>query len=418
MTALRTKFSRWIQWLQSSVALNNSATGKKSSVFLRYGAGIAMVILATALRWALDPALAHAQIYTFYFAAIAVTSWYAGFKPSLVAIFLSYLSAHWFFMEPRFALAFHKYNLDDALGFIGFLFSALAIAFTSRALHQARNRSENERHKLVNEIIEHERTQRELQHAQEQLKDYALTLERRVQEQTASLVQSIQSLEGVCYHIAHDLRAPLRSIQGFTTLLLSDYATQLDQTGKDYARRAAESANRMDNLIFSLLEYGQLGHMQFTFANVALEPLVDATLTALRTEISLSKAQIHIKHPLPSVWGNSELLLQVLENLLSNAIKFVAPNTTPQIDVYAEQNGNTVRLSIRDNGVGIKAEYQKRIFQIFEQLYQSKTDSGTGIGLALVAKAIQRMHGRVGVQSEPGDGSTFWFELPNSSANA
>jgi signal transduction histidine kinase len=173
----------------------------------------------------------------------------------------------------------------------------------------------------------------------------------------------------------------------------------------------------MDNLIFSLLEYGQLGHMQFAFTNVALEPLVDAALRGLKAEINSSKAQIHIKRPLPSVWGNRELLLQVLENLLSNAIKFVSPDTAPRIDVYAEQNANTVRLSIRDNGVGIKTEYQKRIFQIFEQLNQSKTDSGTGIGLALVAKAIQRMHGRVGVQSQPADGSIFWIELPSSSAN-
>jgi signal transduction histidine kinase len=417
MTVLRTKFSRWVQWLQSCVALNNSATGKNSSPFLRYGVSITIVILATALRWALDPALVHAHIYTFYFAAIALTSWFSGFKPSLLAIFLSYLTAHWFFVEPRFAFAFHKYNLDDALGFGGFLFSALAIAFTSRALHRARNRSESERQKLVHEIIEHERTQRELQHAQEQLREHAHTLERRVQEQTASLVQSIQSLEGVCYHIAHDLRAPLRSIQGFSTILLSDYAAQLDQTGRDYARRAAESADRMDNLIFSLLEYGQLGHMQFSFSDVALEPLVDETLRGLRTEINSSKAQIHVKRPLPSVWGNHELIAQTLDNLLGNAIKFVSPGTVPNIDIYAEQRGDAVRLSVRDNGVGIKTEYQKRIFQIFEQLYQSKTDSGTGIGLALVAKAVQRMHGRVGVQSQPGDGSTFWIELPAASSN-
>ncbi|EEF57072.1 integral membrane sensor signal transduction histidine kinase [Pedosphaera parvula Ellin514] len=414
MTVLRAKFLHSLHWLQSSVAANNSLAGSTSSVARRYSVSIAILVLATAIRWALDSALGNTQAYTFYFAAIALTSWYSGFWPSILAICLSYLAAHWFFVFPRHQFVFHEYSLDDYISLGGFLFSGLAIAFTSRALHNARNRSEAERQLLAREIIGRERAQQELQHAQEQLREHALTLEKRVEERTASLRESIQSLEGVCYHIAHDLRAPLRAIQGFTTILLSDYASNLDQTGKDFARRAANSAHRMDNLIFSLLEYGQLGHMQIPFSNVPLEPLVNATLDHLADEIRSSKAEIRIEQPLPSVWGNPELILQVLENLFSNALKFIPAGTIPKIHIYFEQTGKLVKLCIKDNGIGIKSEYQKRIFQIFEQLNKTDAASGTGIGLALVAKAVQRMHGRVGIQSQPRQGSVFWIELPGA----
>jgi signal transduction histidine kinase len=413
MTVLRAKLSRWMHWpTPDNTRRAPRVFTYNSSPLLRYIVSLATLVLATTIRWALDSELGAAQAYTFYFAAIAITSWYAGFWPSVVAICLSYFAAHWFFIHPRYQFNFHEYSVDDYLSLGAFLFSSFAISFTSLALHAARKRSELKQQQLAREIAERERTRLELQKAQAQLQEHAHMLEQRVEERTANLVQTIQSLEGVCYHIAHDLRAPLRSVQGFTTLLLEEYAPHLDRTGKDYARRAAESANRMDSLIFSLLEYGQLGHVQFPFTSVDLGKIVTAIVNQHEARIQLRNAQIQIDHPLPTIHGNAELLEQVLDNLISNALKFVRPDTTPRIHVWAQKTDTTAKLWIEDNGIGIKPEYQKKVFQIFEQLYGNQKYPGTGIGLALVAKAVQKMNGRVGVESEFGKGSRFWVELP------
>jgi signal transduction histidine kinase len=411
MAVLIDKLSRWIHWPHAD-APYHAASPHHPSVYFRFAAALAIVGIATGIRWSFDAALGDAQAYTFYFAAIAITSWYAGFWPSIAAILLSYLAAHWFFIQPRYKLNFHEYSLDDYVSLGGFLFSGLAISFTSRALHAARQRAELKRQQLAREILERERAQQELQEAQALLQEHATTLERKVEARTSNLVQTIQSLEGVCYHLVHDLRAPLRAIQGCTTLLLEDYASQLDQTGKDYARRAADSANRMDALIFSLLEYGQLGHIQFPLASVNLDQLVTDAIARHPDQIRSRDAQIRVDRPLPKVMGNSELLEQVLDNLIGNALKFVAPEVTPAIHIRAQVFGDTARLWIKDNGIGIQPQYQEKIFQIFEQLNGGKRYPGTGIGLALVARAMQKMRGRVGVESEIGKGSQFWIELP------
>ncbi|MDB6125556.1 MAG: Integral rane sensor signal transduction histidine kinase [Pedosphaera sp.] len=412
MTVLKAKLTHWLHWPKLDIIRPALKPLYQPSLAIRYIFTFSILALATAIRWSFDAELGDTQAYTFYFAAIAITSWYAGFWPSVVAIVLAYFSAHWFFIHPRYELAFHEYTLDDYISLGGFLFSGLAISFTSRALHTARKRAEAKQQELAREAIERERAQLELQKTQSQLQEHAHMLEQRVEERTANLVQTIHSLEGVCYHIAHDLRAPLRAVQGFTTLLLEEYAPKLDKAGEDYARRAADSANRMDDLIFSLLEYGQLGSMQFPFTAVDLNPLITGILDRQATHIKSRNAQIQIEQPLPVVFGNFELLNQVLDNLIINALKFVPLGTTPHVHISAQKTDNTVRIWIKDNGIGIEPEFQKKIFQIFEQLHDKQKYPGTGIGLALVAKAVQRLKGRVGVESELGKGSRFWVELP------
>jgi signal transduction histidine kinase len=414
MTALKAKLTDWLHWHDREGTRHILKPLRRPSPVLRYVFTLGMLALATAIRWSFDGELGDTQAYTFYFAVIALTAWYAGFWPSLLAMFLAYVSAHWFFIHPRYQFPFHEYTLDDYISLGAFLFSCLAISFTTRALNSARERAEEKQRQLAREITERERAQQELQKAQGLLQEHAHMLEQRVEERTANLVQTIQSLEGVCYHIAHDLRAPLRAVQGFTTLLLEQYAPHLDQAGADYARRAADSANRMDDLIFSLLEYGQLGSMQFPIAEVDLNPLITGILSRQAAQIKSRNAQVQVEAPLPVVLGNLELLSRVLDNLIINAMKFVPLDTTPQVSISTQVTGNTVRIWIKDNGIGIEPEFQKKIFQIFEQLHERAKYPGTGIGLALVAKAVQRLRGRVGVESESGKGSQFWVELPRS----
>lgn len=276
-----------------------------------------------------------------------------------------------------------------------------------------------------------------LRESEDRLRRYTTELEQRVAERTANLAQSIQSLEGVLYHVAHDLRAPLRGMASFTNILLEEYALRLDDRGKDYARRIANAAQRMDRLVQDLLAYGRLTHTAVPVSNISLENEVNAALDQFSGEIEASGASVEVGRPLPPVKANAAVLNQILSNLLSNALKFVAPKTKPHLHISAEEtttriespvsgangtpsldvklsalDGKFVRLWIEDNGIGIRPEYHERIFRMFERLHGVDSYAGTGIGLAIVRKGVERMGGRVGVESTPGTGSRFWVELP------
>ncbi|HZV33039.1 MAG TPA: ATP-binding protein [Verrucomicrobiae bacterium] len=244
------------------------------------------------------------------------------------------------------------------------------------------------------------------------LRHYTEELERRVVERTGTLQESVQSLEGVLYHVAHDLRAPLRAMQGLTTLLLEEYGSRFDNEGRDYAGRIVTAASRMDALIRDLLAYGRLGHVELPCQKVELEKIVKYVLEVMHDEIRDKSAQFEIQHPLPALLANDLVLQQILLNLFSNALKFVAPGVSPRVRIWAEGIGDKIHVNIQDNGIGIEPEHQQRIFRVFERLHRAEEYPGTGIGLAIVQKGIERMGGRVGVDSQRGTGSRFWIELP------
>ncbi|HUR45762.1 MAG TPA: PAS domain-containing sensor histidine kinase [Candidatus Saccharimonadales bacterium] len=265
---------------------------------------------------------------------------------------------------------------------------------------------------VVMEITDRKRAEAALQQSQADLKRYAETLEQRVAERTAKLEQTVQSLEGVCYHVAHDLRAPLRAMEGFTNILLKQYTTHLDEQGQDFARRISQAATRMDHLIRDLLDYGRLSHAKLTFGPLELEGQLARVMGHLQEEIEHCGASIDVSVPLGHVWANPTVVDQVLTNLLSNAMKYVPPGTIPSIKIQAEEKGAFIRLWVKDNGIGIAPEHQERVFRVFERLHRNEQYPGTGIGLAIVFKGIEIMGGRVGLESEEGKGSKFWIELP------
>jgi signal transduction histidine kinase len=259
-----------------------------------------------------------------------------------------------------------------------------------------------------------QRSAADLAVAQEQLRQHAADLERRVTERTVSLKESVKSLESLSYSIAHDLRAPLRTVHSFSDLLLTDYAPHFDDTGRDYVRRMALAAGHMDELIQDLLAYGQLTRENLPLEPVALEPLITRLIENTHVEIETKKAEVHVARPLPSVLGNRTLIQQVTMNLLSNALKFVPQGVAPRVQISAAVLDGKVRVSVQDNGIGIDPLLQPRIFGVFERLHSKEKYPGTGIGLALVQKAVERMNGTIGVESKLGQGSTFWFELPRA----
>ena len=200
-------------------------------------------------------------------------------------------------------------------------------------------------------------------------------------------------------------------MQGFAQLLLEHYEARLDDTARSYLERIAQAAVRNDWLIGDLLELGRLGHERMVCGPVALGATVHQAVNALSFEIQNRQAAIHLAESWPKVWGNARALHQILVNLLSNALKYVAPDQTPSVTVGAETRDGCVRVFVKDNGIGLPPEARERVFLPFIRLTTEFQVPGTGMGLALVRKAAERMGGRVGVESEPGRGSCFWVEL-------
>jgi len=239
-------------------------------------------------------------------------------------------------------------------------------------------------------------------------------LEHRVAERTAKLQEANAELEGFAYTVSHDLRAPLRAMQGFSQALLEDYAARMDTTAQDYAKRIVAAARRMDMMIQDLLSYSRLSRTQLPLHSVHLTAVVAEVQTALEAVLQERHAQVTVEEPLLEVVGHHSTLVHVLMNLLTNAIKFVTPGTTPQIRIWTETRDWWVRLWVEDNGIGIDPQHQERIFRVFERLHSMDTYPGTGMGLAIVRKGVEGMGGQVGVESRLGQGSRFWVELQQS----
>jgi PAS domain S-box-containing protein len=236
-------------------------------------------------------------------------------------------------------------------------------------------------------------------------------LEIRVNERTSELKRSTEQMEAFCYTVSHDLRAPLRSMQSFATILAEEFSSALAPTALDLLQRIKASSHRMDALISDLLEYSRLGRLDLPSEQVDLEYIVKDALQDISAEIRARNAEVFIQHPLPSVRGNRAALTHVISNLLTNALKFSRQGVAPEIKIFTTQREDWVRFSVQDNGIGIAPEHCERIFRIFERLHPIGAYPGTGVGLAIVRKAIERLGGRSGVDSERGKGSTFWFEL-------
>ncbi len=238
----------------------------------------------------------------------------------------------------------------------------------------------------------------ELERAREELKKANAELEQRVRERTASLEDANQSLESFCYSIAHDLRSPLRAIQGYTAMLLDRYGEVYDQEARDNSERVMAAARQMDQLIRDLLSYGRVSQMDLPTSRVSLEKEVDTVLHHLSAEVNARQAKVYIHRPLPDVQANPVVLEQVVTNLLSNALKFAKDNVQPRVEVWAQPaSSGLVRVFVRDNGIGIDPAYSDRIFGVFQRLHDTRKYPGTGIGLVIVRKGIERMGGRVGV---------------------
>ena len=253
-----------------------------------------------------------------------------------------------------------------------------------------------------------------IRQAQQKLEAHAQELEIKVRERTTRLEETIAELEAFSYSLSHDMRAPVRAIQSFSEIVLADYGKKLaDGHGAEYLQRVINAAGRMDRLIQDVLSFARLSRADIAVQRIDADRLVREIIHE-RPELHEPKARVVVDGPLKPVMGHDASLTQCLTNLLDNAVKFVRPGVFPEVRVSSERIGDKVRINVRDNGIGIPPDAQKRLFAIFQRLPTVDRYQGTGVGLAIVRKAAERMHGTVGIDSVPGEGSTFWIELPQA----
>jgi signal transduction histidine kinase len=346
---------------------------------LRYPAALLVVALVTGLRVPLAPLIGNSVPFILYFPALVFVGWFGGLDAGLFATFLSgYCAKTWFF-EPRGA--FEIPDWASAFRLALFLVSGVLISFLCGRLHRRSDELEEEKAQL----------------------------EAKVRNRTMHLERAMGDMESFAYTVSHDLRSPLRAMHGFATLLVEDYSAQLNAGAKTHLERIRGGADRMNRLIDDLLAFAKVSG-----ATIELRPI------DLHAEVkSVVEHAPHLKSPAAEisfddcthrVLAHGTLLQQALQNLIENGAKFVPPGVRPQIRIWSELRGDMVRVWVEDNGIGIAPENQRRLFRVFERL-EADTYNGTGIGLAIVDRAISKMNGRVGLESELGKGSRFWFEL-------
>ncbi|HVE12441.1 MAG TPA: ATP-binding protein [Elusimicrobiota bacterium] len=245
-----------------------------------------------------------------------------------------------------------------------------------------------------------------------ELRDHASRLEATVAARTAQLKGSMEELERFTYTVAHDLRAPLRAVHRNTEFLLGRGGELDPARTKEHLDNVAAGAKRMDRLIEDLLSYSKIGRDAVRPEPVEVAAVVQEAVSDLAAEIRERRATVAAKlERRPRVMGDAFLLEQVMINLLSNAIKFVPEERRPEIEITVDELDGDIHLTVRDNGIGIEPQHRGKLFRLFERLHGREKYPGTGIGLAIVSKAVERMGGKVGFDSVPGQGSAFWVQL-------
>jgi signal transduction histidine kinase len=239
-------------------------------------------------------------------------------------------------------------------------------------------------------------------------------LEQRVRERTAKLEAANRELETFSYSVAHDLKGPLRGIDGYSRLLLAGYSERLDDQGRQFLQNVRLAAQQMGRLTDDLLAYSRLERRDMQTGEISPRDLMEALLAERTDEIKTRGVAVSMDLPFSSVTADRDGLALALRNLLENALKFSRDVPHPAIEIAGRDTGSACMLSVRDNGIGFDMKYHERIFGIFERLQRSEDYPGTGVGLAIVKKAMERMGGRVWAESVPGKGATFYLELPRT----
>jgi PAS domain S-box-containing protein len=267
--------------------------------------------------------------------------------------------------------------------------------------------------KIARDITEKKRSEKELKRAHEQLLQYSVGLEKAVADRTAELRESLAELEVFSSSLSHDMKAPLRAICGYAQALHDEFVDEMPPEAQDLTRRLLHNCGRLTRFLENVLSYARLRNSPVALETVELDQVVRQVLED-HPHATHARAEVDIQFPLGWVIGNEALLTQVIANLISNAVKFVAPATTPKLKIWSESADEKLRLNFQDNGIGIAPADRESVFGLFKRLDSGSGYEGSGVGLAVVQRALNHMGGAVGLESEVGTGSRFWIELKRS----
>ncbi len=263
-------------------------------------------------------------------------------------------------------------------------------------------------------LVERRRRRR----AKEALDRLNAELEERIVARTAALHAKSHELEAFAYSVAHDLKAPLRGIDGYSRLLLEGYARSLDDEGRFFLQTIQTATDEMNQLIDDILAYSRLESRELKTDRIELGPMINSLVEEKRRETTERSIDFVVDVNGAFVLVDASGLAQSIRNYLDNAIKFTGKVSEPCIEVGSKENAEGCLFWVRDNGIGFDMKHHDRIFDIFQRLNASDEYPGTGIGLAIVRKAMERMGGRAWAKSEPGHGATFYLEIPYESNRA
>jgi signal transduction histidine kinase len=304
-----------------------------------------------------------------------------------------------------------KWTFHLTLGFLSvagilllLLLLAAAILFALMARRRAKE-SEAANRNLEREILDRKR-------AEEEVRRLNAELERRVAERTEQLHYAMKQLEAFSYSVSHDLKAPLRAISGYSKALLEDYGVQLEDEARGYLESIARGAGRMGQLINDLLAFSKLGRKEMALVEVNMSELARSVFEEIQRAAPERKLECSFGD-LPPARGDRAMLHQVWANLLSNAAKFTRHKENAAIEIGGSSNGSRQNTYyVKDNGAGFDMQYVNKLFGVFQRLHSSEEFEGTGVGLAIVERVVQRHGGRVWAEGKVNEGAAFYFTLP------
>ena len=321
--------------------------------------------------------------------AVAITSWYGGPGPVVLAVVLSSLCFDYFFVEPLYTFNVAPSELPY---FVIFALFAVIVSWFGTIRR---------------------RVEEDLRQARDKLKALNQDLARR----SAQLEASNKELEAFAYSISHDLRAPLRHTAGFAELLSKSAAASLNEKSRRYLTMILEAANRMGTLIDDLLAFSRISRAETHYSTVSLEQIVQEAIAEVCQDANERRIVWKIDS-LPEWYGDRSMLWLAMVNLISNAVKFTRSRSQAEIEIgCTDQKNDNVVLFVRDNGVGFDMKYSNKLFGVFQRLHSQEAFEGTGIGLATVQRIVHRHGGRVWAEGKVEGGATFYFSLSRTGAH-
>jgi signal transduction histidine kinase len=369
------------------------ARQKGHPVWLAYLLACSLVLVSLSLRLALQSLLGTTHLYITFYPAVMLAALAGGFGPGLLATLLSVLLAQGLVFATAGQAALQA---GDGVALCLFLGAGWMVAASTDRMHRALARAGDAEARAQGAV--------ELERAQEVLR-----------RTVAELVRSNEELERFAYVASHDLQEPLRMVNAYVGLLGSRYQGQLDGKADQYIAFAVEGAERMQGLIHDLLAYSRLGSQAHRFPLISAEDALDVALASLRSVFEASGARL-VRDPLPRVAADAGQLAQVFQNLLGNALKYRSERP-PLLRVGCREHHGLQTFFVKDNGIGMDPQYSQRIFEIFQRLTIRDTCAGTGMGLSICKKIVERHGGRIWVETSPGEGSTFFFTLNDATGS-